>query len=112
MRLYEIVDFDGTGAELDTDYAVSGLVSPFLRGNEAVLVVLPSAAFDGTVLVTTDNNTAGTDEEVVGNGSGGGLDLTGYEQAIFANITLGDNIHITTSSSSAGSCRFILLGNT
>jgi hypothetical protein len=112
MELREIVDFDGTGTELDDDYPVADWPTPFNRGRKCVLAILPSAAFDGTVLVTTDNNSAGTDEEVFGNGSGVAVDLTGYEQAIFRNITLGDNIHITTASSSAGSCRFILLGDT
>ena len=109
MRLKEVVEFDGTAtAELTAQkYAVSGYNSPFSRGREAIMVISPSATFDGTCLVEGDNTTSGGYADIFAV-----TDLTAKEQTYFRNVTLGDNIRVTTTSSSTGTLRIMLFGDT
>ena len=93
-------------------YPTKDFVSPFTRGREVVLCVNKSSDYNaGNLLIETDNAADGSyrDIRVSADGDHG---VAGFPDLEVYNVTLGDNIRITSGTFVAGKCDIFLLGNT
>lgn len=100
MKIQKI--FDGIGATANNDYAF-GDVSPFLRGRDAVLMVVGTTNADFTVQFLDDNAVADTFAELIA-----ATDLTG-DPVQFFPIKVPHNLRATIASRIAGTCDVYLL---
>ena len=101
--------FSGIGATATNTVAMSavtgGEVSPFNRGNNVVLMVVPTADADFTVQFLTDDATTGSYVEVIA-----ATDMTTGKPLIF-NITVPHNLRCVVASRTAGTCDVYMLGD-
>ena len=108
MRKKTVVTTSATLAAVE--YPTADYNSPFTRGNECILCIAKSADYDaGTLLIRGDNAKDGSyaniHNAVSDAGTAGQADLITY------NITLGDNIEVTTGTYAAGTLEIFLLNN-
>jgi hypothetical protein len=97
------------------EYPVADYLTPFLRGNECILVLEFTNDWDAaTILIRTDNDTDAAGDAAWTTVVNANLDIdaTSLGTTQMYNITLGDNIEITTGTFAAGSLTVSLLGNT
>ena len=96
----------GTATNTVAMSAVSGAEqSPFNRGNDVVLVVMPTANADFTVQFLTDDATTGSYVEVIA-----ATDMTAGLPLMF-NITVPHNLRCVVASRTAGTCDVYMLGD-
>lgn len=100
MKIQKI--FSAIGAAANNDYAF-GDVSPFLRGRDAVLMVVGTTNADFTVQFLDDNAVADTFAEVIA-----AKDLTGNPVHFFP-IQIPHNLRATIASRTTGTCDVYLL---
>jgi len=101
-KIMRVISLGTVTANGNTDTTVSQ-VTPNTRGRDAVLVLEPNTAFDGTIQVLCADADGTTYVEKFA-----ATDLTGGI-AILANIDAGRLMRVTGASISAGACRCYLL---
>jgi hypothetical protein len=104
MQLLATVTADGT-----TTVLTNTLASPFTTGNESLLMLIPNAAFDGSIQVTTDTSTDANDAAVFTDAFAD-TDFTTNDQVHLENITSGSEIRVIATSTTAGECKVYLAG--
>lgn len=109
MRKKTVINITATLAAVE--YPTADFNTPFVRGRECVLCVAKSADYDaGALLIETDNASDGSYSDVRATGVGD-AGTAGYPDLETYNITLGDNIRVTSGTFVAGSCEIFLLGD-
>ncbi len=107
MRSKQVVAVTATLAA--TAYPVSGFKSPFLRGQEVVLMLVKDNDFaGGNVTIETDNAKDGSYSDIR---PAADADAATTQCIEFFNVTLGDNIRVTAAAVTAGGFEIRLLGD-
>ena len=96
-----------------TSYPVASYGTPFLRGNDCVLMLSKDGDWaGGAITIKTDNSVTSSGAaawETIQAASD--MDAATTEMIHFYNVNIGDNIEITAVAPSAGTCSVFLLGD-
>ena len=107
MRSKQVAAITATKTRTVVD--LSAYVSPFLRGQEVVLMLVKDNDFaGGDVTLETDNATDGSYSDIR---AAADADAATTQCIEFFNVTLGDNLAYTAAAVTAGGFEIRLLGD-